>query len=70
MYPAVGTRPDLASTVAVLTKFNAKPSDNHFLAAMHLLRYLNRTTSLAPVYSPINCLVSYTDSDFAENIGD
>ena len=70
MYLAVGTRPDIAYTVAVLSKFNAKPTDNHFLAAKRLLLYLKQTASLALVYSPANSLVGYTDSDFAEDIGD
>ena len=70
MYLAVGTRPDIAYTVAVLSKFNAKPTDNHFLAAKRLLRYLKQTASLALVYSPANSLFGYTDSDFAGDIGD
>ena len=70
MYLAVGTWPDIAYSVAVLRKFNAQPTNNHFQAAKHLLRYLKQTASLALIYSPADSLVGYTNSDFAEDTGD
>lgn len=65
MYIAVGTRPDLAFTVLVLSKFNAKPMMDHFLATKRVLRYLKETVGMGLVYRSVDNLTGYTDSDFA-----
>lgn len=50
MYLVVRTRPDIAFTVATLSKFNAKPNKIHFAAAKRVLRYLKQTKTLALTY--------------------
>ena len=43
MYLAVGTRPDIAFAVALLSKFVVNPGYKHWQAALHVLRYLRGT---------------------------
>ena len=71
MYLVVGTRPDLVFAVASLSKFNAKPTNNHLLAAKCLLRYLRQTINLALVYNRNYQpdMIGYTDSDVAGEMG-
>jgi len=63
------TRPDLAFTVSMLSKFNDAPTTEHLAAATYTLWYLRNTTNLAIQYNGKNCEqdtpVGYTDSDFA-----
>ena len=70
MYIAVGTRPDLAFTISVLSKFNSRPTMDHFLATKRVLRYLKETAEMGLVYDSINNLVGYTDSDFGGDLYD
>ena len=66
MYLVVGTRPDIAFAVATLSKFNAKPTYNHFLAAKRILRYLQQTANFSLVYKHSKAQMNgYSDSDFA-----
>ena len=43
MYAMLGTRPDIAFAVTKLSQFNSNPSEQHFKAAKHVLRYLKAT---------------------------
>ena len=72
MYLVVGTWPDLVFAVASLSKFNAKPTNDHLLAAKRLLPYLRQTIDLALVYNRNYQpdMIGYTDSDFAGDMGD
>ena len=45
MYLAVGTRPDIAFSVSILSRFVSAPSLIHWKAALHVLRYLRGTRS-------------------------
>lgn len=42
-YLAIGTRPDIAHTVNYLARFSSRPSEAHWQAFKHLLRYLSGT---------------------------
>lgn len=52
MYLAIATRPDIAKAVSVLSRFSAKPGKMHWLAAVHLCRYLTKTKALKLVLAP------------------
>lgn len=45
MYNAIGTRPDIAFAAQALSQFNTKPTQVHWTAAKHVLRYLKHTQS-------------------------
>jgi hypothetical protein len=44
MYVMIGTRPDLAASISIISQFSANPSDGHLHAAKRVLRYLRKTT--------------------------
>ena len=50
MYIAICTRPDISYAVGVLSQHLDKLSINHWNLAMHVLRYLNGTSSMAIKY--------------------
>ena len=66
------TRPDVTFTVNKLCKFMASPTDAHWSALKHLLRYLKGTRSLGLQYDfgedKGHRLIGYTDSSFADCI--
>jgi len=70
MWLILATRPDIAFTVSMLSKFNAAPTTEHMAAATYTLRYLRNKSDLAIQYnskdsdSP-DLPIGYTDSDFA-----
>jgi len=67
MWLMLCTRPDLAFTVSMLSKFNDKPTTEHLAAATYALRYLRNTANLGIQYNTqnSNMPIGYTDSDFA-----
>ncbi|KMQ87251.1 rna-dependent dna polymerase [Lasius niger] len=67
MYLAVVTRPDLAYTVATLSKFLDSPTDEHWNAGKRVLRYLAGTTDIGIMYGRDRStkLVAYSDADWA-----
>lgn len=67
MYLAVVTRPDLAYTVATLSRFLDSPTNKHWNAGKRALRYLAGTTDLGITYGrdKSNELVAYSDADWA-----
>jgi hypothetical protein len=68
LYAAVSTRPDIAETVGVLSKFNSCPSQTHLTAAKRVLRYLKGTEDLGIVYRKQGKpLYGYTDADYASD---
>jgi len=70
MYIAIGTRPDIAFAISVLSKFNSKPMMDHFLATKRVLRYLKETVGMALVYGTVDNLIGYRDSYFAGDLND
>jgi hypothetical protein len=66
MWIMLGTRPDLAFTVATLSKFNATPSRQHEAAAKHVLRYLRNTSNCGITFNGSDGPpIGFSDSDFA-----
>jgi hypothetical protein len=68
MYAMLGTRPDIAYAVGLLSRFLAKPSQTHLSAAKRVLRYLRSTLTHGITFSQgpnAAMLRSYVDADFA-----
>src|SRR6266403_3246899 len=74
MYPMLGTRPDLAYTVAALGRHAATPGNEHNHALQHVFRYLSGTSDYALSFhrGSANGLVlhSFVDADWASDVND
>ena len=71
-YLACRTRPDLASAVSILSRFNQKPGINHWKEVVHCWKYLKGTQNFALRLQPkanslINRINFYTDATWAED---
>ena len=71
-YLATMTRPDIAYAVTRLSKYNANPSEAHMNYAKYVLRYLQGTKAYRLRYKGTSNdgLISYSDSDWAEDRDD
>ena len=71
MYAAVGTRPDLTFAVQKLAQFSHKPSNEHWKAIKHVLRYVKGTLDLGITYSGAKnaniVAEGFSDADWASN---
>jgi hypothetical protein len=70
MYLATYTRPDISYAVGVLARFISNPGRAHWVASMHLLRYIKATLHLQLVYGPgtfTEQFLTYTDTDHGGN---
>jgi hypothetical protein len=70
MYLATCTRPDISYAVGVLARFISNPGRAHWVAAMHLLRYIKATLHLQLIYGPGASqeeFLTYTDADHGGN---
>ena len=71
MYLAMCTRPDIAYTVSVLSRFGTNPGVQHWKAVKHLFRYLRGTVDLKLTYRPAQPadapFVTYSDADHGGN---
>jgi hypothetical protein len=66
MYIMLGTRPDLAFTISVLSKFVTSPRAAHLTAAKRVLRYLKGTRNLTLQFRPTSVQpVGFSDSNWA-----
>jgi hypothetical protein len=69
LYASISTRIDITSAVRVLTKHTLQPYDKHWVAAKHVLRYLQGTTELGLTFTGTvgteMVITCYTDSDWA-----
>ena len=72
LYATLGTRPDIDFAVTRLSKYNAQPSSAHWNYATYILRYLQGTKDLRLRYhgASNDGLLSYSDSDYAEDRDD
>lgn len=66
------TRPDIAFSVSLISRFMHSPSKQHLGAAKRILRYVAGTTSYGIFYSKVSDfrLVGFTDSDWAGSLDD
>lgn len=72
LYATLGTRPDIDFAVTRLSKYNAQPSNAHWDYAKYVLRYLQGTKNYRLRYQGASNdgLLSYSDSDYAEDRDD
>ena len=79
MYAMIGTRPDLAYSVGVLSKHSATPGLDHLLAITRVYRYLKNTMNIRLTYrgTPPGArdgissnLIGYVDADWASDPND
>ncbi len=56
----VKTRPDIASYISRLAKFNTNPTDKHWKALKGVLRYLQGTKDLGFCYTCAPSLLSFS----------
>jgi hypothetical protein len=65
MYAMLGTRPDIAYAVSVVSRYAAKPTPTHKAAVTRILRYLRKTIDYALVFKgELAVLAGYSDSDW------
>jgi hypothetical protein len=66
------TRPYLMFAVSLISRYMAKPTELHLMAAKRVLRYLKGTIGLGVLYKKGGCegLVAYADSNYAGDIED
>jgi hypothetical protein len=66
------TRPYLMFAVSLISRYMAKPTELHLMAAKRVLRYLKGTIGLGVLYKKEGCegLVAYADSNYAGDIED
>lgn len=66
------TRPDIAFSVGVVSRFMQTPSKVHFGAAKRILRYIAGTTDYGIWYqsNPNIRLYGFTDNDWASSLDD
>ena len=66
MYAMLGTRPDIAYAVSVVSRFAAKPTQTHKATVTRIFRYLRKTVDYVLVFNgPLAALSGYSDSDWA-----
>jgi hypothetical protein len=67
MYLMVGTRPDIAFALGMLSRFTSQPQSQHQVALQRLLRYIKATQSHRITYRS-GQLIGYTDADFGGSV--
>ncbi|KAJ4714183.1 Retrovirus-related Pol polyprotein from transposon TNT 1-94 [Melia azedarach] len=70
MYAMVCTRPDLAQSVSVVSRFMGEPGKEHWQAVKRIFRYLKGTFDVGLIYrGNTQCLVTgFSDSDYAGDV--
>ena len=64
MYAMLGTRPDIAYTVGLVSQFNHSPQPEHWVAVKRIFRYLAGTRELKIQYGSSNHSGAYSDADW------
>ena len=72
MYTAVGTRPDIAYAVGMVSRYCKEPNATHLTAVKRIFRYLRGTSDLCLKYEKGNdeVVVGYSDADWAGDLND
>ena len=66
MYAMLGTRPDIAFAVSVVSRYASNPDESHWKAVKRIFRYLNGTKDWHLVFrGELESLSGYTDADWA-----
>jgi hypothetical protein len=70
----VNTRPDIAYSVGIVSRYMEDPKASNWAAVKQSLRYLSRTVNYGCIYRKLNTsearLTGYTDSDLAGDVDD
>jgi len=70
MYAMLGTRPDIAFAVSVVSRYASNPDSTHEKALKRIFRYLRGTIALKLTYQgALSELSGYTDADWAGDHG-
>jgi len=64
MYAMLGTRPDIAYAIGLVSQFNHSPRWNHWLAVKRIFRYLGATRDWGLRYGTSNVSGGYSDADW------
>src|SRR5208337_3492936 len=69
MYLMIATRPDLANSIGIVSRYPSNPSEEHLMAAKHILRYVKGTKNYALTLGNADDQASfdiygYTDADW------
>jgi hypothetical protein len=70
MYLMLATRPDIAFAVSQLSRFAGRPSEAHWKAGKHLLRYIQGTLDYGLTYTRSSAptpLLGYSDADWSND---
>lgn len=68
MYAMLGTRPDIAFSVSVVSRFCANPTEEHWKLVKRIMCYLRATVDFELVFQgDLKDLSGYTDSDWAQD---
>jgi hypothetical protein len=72
MYAMLGTRPDISYAIMKLSQFSSNPTQEHFKAGKHVLRYLKNTMHLCLRFGSIDDseVTGFSDSDWGSNPND
>ena len=66
MYTMLGTRPDIAFAVSVVSRYASDPDESHWKTVKRMFRYLNGTKNWRLVFrGELKPLSNYTDKDWA-----
>ena len=66
MYAMLGTRPDIAYAVSVVSRYAHNPTNKHWGAVKRILAYLKGTVHMELTFQgTLSDLIGYTDSDWA-----
>ena len=69
LYLSTRTRPDIAFAVYNVAKYTANPTEDHWKAVKHILRYLAGTVNYGLLYSK-DSPIGYSDADWARKLDD
>ena len=71
-YAAIGTRPDIAFAVQILSQFTSNPNSTHWTAVKHVFHYLNGTHDMGIIYQTGGAAkpYAYSDADWGSNPND
>ena len=72
LYLSLGTRADIAYSVAKMSQYSSNPSEDHLNKVYYILRYLVGTQDYELVFDGLSDagFMAYCDSDWASNIDD
>jgi hypothetical protein len=69
----VNTRPDLAYSVGIMSRYMKAPTPEHWVAVKHILRYIKGMTNFGVIYLKERGkvkILGYSDSDMAGDVND